>query len=397
MTIFVLGLAATLTRGDAPCPCSTTTTAAPCSCNCGDNGDGSGSGGDGGDASFNQGLINYWPFDNDMNDRIGVDNIQLCIGDWNWDVDRTGADNTSLTFVHAFCTLPSGTYLSGPFSIAMWVKLPDTNQDSIELLLLSSNIYTDAIEIAVSWDSGSPAATFMIQQDTPIIAEVIGNTVLTLNDWVHITATFDGMTAKLYVNGDLDCETNASAPFFGAYRNANAFGGGNSVSVSYDDVRIYGRELSSDEVSALFQSPNTPPSDEQPETNSTQCNDEPVGYCSNNCQGQYDYYLHSSSTPCPYGQRCCVEAPAQDTNDCTTGGGFCVQRDACRISDLMYIGGCDSGSVIPICCVVPNYYNTPTDPFSINDNNGTHCYGFSLGCNQPSDCCSDNCMIGSCE
>jgi len=395
MTLVVLGLAASLTAQDTGCQCqTTTTTTAPCNCPCNTTPENTTP-----VPTYQNGLVNLWEFNGDLNDWIGHDNIQQCMGGISWDSDRLGNADSALTLIHAYCTLPGGIYVSGPFSIAIWAKLPTVNQAFVPLLFLSNNIYQDAVELAVSWDSGSPTPSFMIQSGMPIVSEVISSNAWTLGQWYHVVAVYDGTTASLYVNGELDCSSPVSQPILGVFRMANAFGineqGATSISVTLDDGRIYSRALSADEISALYQSNNAAPAAAVDSGNVTTCSTSPAGVCQINCDGDFDYYYHESEIPCPYGQRCCIASPAQPDNGCTQAQGYCVQRDACTIDNLMYVSGCDSGSVIPICCKVPNYYNVPNNPFG----NGTdqQCNGFGFGCTQGGDCCSDDCSGTLCD
>lgn len=80
--------------------------------------------------------------------------------------------------------------------------------------------------------------------------------VIPLNQWRHIVATYDGSTGKIYINGSL----NNSQTWTGAISSyaLNCFIGSNKAVAgryfqgSLDDVRIYNRALSSSEVQSLF-------------------------------------------------------------------------------------------------------------------------------------------------
>ncbi len=82
---------------------------------------------------------------------------------------------------------------------------------------------------------------------------------VTTNTWFHVAATYDGTTTCLYINGILKASsttitgnlvTNTSPLKIGLDQTgANPFAG------SIDDIKIYGRALSSTEVLDLYQSP----------------------------------------------------------------------------------------------------------------------------------------------
>ena len=83
-----------------------------------------------------------------------------------------------------------------------------------------------------------------------------GTRVINDGVWHYITATFDGTTQKLFVDGTLDNSRasaaisygGAAAPGFGAY----IAGDSNKYSGSLDDVAIFSRALTSDEIYSLY-------------------------------------------------------------------------------------------------------------------------------------------------
>jgi hypothetical protein len=352
--------------------------------------------------SFQTGLGNYWQLNGQMNDTIGDDSILYCTGNNQWALDRFNRPNSALALDQGYCVLPSDVYINGPFTFALWFTIPvTTNQTIIPLMYFSNNIFSDVVELAVSWDAASqPSVTFLVQSGAPILAEVISTQQLNFNVWYHVTATFDGVDAIVYIDGVEDSSAPVSGEYFGDMKNGNALGGGDFITVTMDDVRLYTRALTADEVNALYASPNVPPPAAHPleESNMTQCSDSPVGYCSNMCDGDFPFPYHLAPMQCPYNQRCCIAAPTSDGGECTASQGFCVQRDSCPVNDLLYISGCDDTSVIPICCKTGSYYNVPVDPFqALNGNSsGQHCYTSLVMCTANGDCCSAACNGGFC-
>ncbi|MCR9014614.1 LamG-like jellyroll fold domain-containing protein [Aquiflexum gelatinilyticum] len=76
-----------------------------------------------------------------------------------------------------------------------------------------------------------------------------------LGKWIHIAATFDGRTSKIYINGEenvsktygttIGISTSAGDLVIGAMGDIQRLNGG------FDDLRIYGKALTADEVLAL--------------------------------------------------------------------------------------------------------------------------------------------------
>jgi hypothetical protein len=80
-----------------------------------------------------------------------------------------------------------------------------------------------------------------------------GPSVLPLNAWTHLAATYDGTTLRLYVNGALATSTSVGGAIpvsTGVLRI-----GGNSIWSEWfkgliDEVRVYNRALSQSEIQA---------------------------------------------------------------------------------------------------------------------------------------------------
>ena len=79
-----------------------------------------------------------------------------------------------------------------------------------------------------------------------------GTTTLTTNTWYHVTKIFDGNKLYVYLNGNLDCSTSATASTPGAITIGDYSAGGYKLNGKIDDLRIYNRALSPKEVSDLY-------------------------------------------------------------------------------------------------------------------------------------------------
>src|SRR6476620_1752152 len=105
---------------------------------------------------------------------------------------------------------------------------------------------------------GRPDVSVNVNGDHGLAA----NASLPLNAWTHLAATFDGSTARLYVNGGAPTTLAASGAL------ATTAGplriGGNAVWGDYfsgliDDVRVYNRPLSAAEIQTDMNTPVGPP------------------------------------------------------------------------------------------------------------------------------------------
>ena len=82
-----------------------------------------------------------------------------------------------------------------------------------------------------------------------------GSAKLPIGTWAHVAVTFDGTTARFYLNGT---ETGSGAFSFGQDKDSAVhFGsddpnGGNAFNGALDDIRLYDKALSADEIKTLM-------------------------------------------------------------------------------------------------------------------------------------------------
>jgi hypothetical protein len=216
------------------------------------------------------GLVAYWPFDGDANAQFGGTNGVLVNNPVPAD-DRNFVPNGALSFNGALAQrveVPRGGGLSGlpQGTISMWVKWTGPQDTgfggnagavlgrqgdgvfSADILNLNN---ADPDLAIVQWRHNS-AATVAINGGT-----VVGN-----DSWRHLAITFTGTGSSLYVDGFPDgtgsggtLTANANTPLaIGAWT-----GGGDSYcTASIDDVAIWNRPLTADEIGSLARGERTP-------------------------------------------------------------------------------------------------------------------------------------------
>jgi hypothetical protein len=81
-----------------------------------------------------------------------------------------------------------------------------------------------------------------------------GNPILPVNEWAHVAVTFDGTTARFYINGN---QTGSGGFSFGPNKGASVHigccdsNGGNPFNGAIDEVQLFNQALSAAEVKAL--------------------------------------------------------------------------------------------------------------------------------------------------
>lgn len=140
--------------------------------------------------------------------------------------------------------------ITGALSIALWIRPDDLGGTQI---LVSKD---DAYELEIGKLSTD---TWNLRLDN-VIAGVAGSAI-TEGVWQHLAATWDGTTVTFYVNGQADGSAGFSGPIpandnnlgVGA-RPTSAINGGPAFffAGAVDDVRIFDRALTAQEVADLF-------------------------------------------------------------------------------------------------------------------------------------------------
>lgn len=160
--------------------------------------------------------------------------------------------------------VPSGSYISASFpdnkiSIAMWIK--PTIINNAEVYHLFGGDYWGAQSFHVRIINGkivfllNPPSTGGSQEDT-IITSASSPTV---GAWTHVAVTYDGSTAKIYLNGTVDMTNNISH-VISPVENKLYIGGRpnvvNQATMTFpgiiDELEFTGSVLSSDQIASLI-------------------------------------------------------------------------------------------------------------------------------------------------
>jgi hypothetical protein len=208
--------------------------------------------------NVNSGLIGYWKI-NDGSGGIAADSSgngnNGTISGATWTVGKSGS---ALSFdgVDDSVQVPQG--LTGnptSASFAYWVNITQWNK--VGFILINSDVNVPRpISSAIGWDSGDTRISAYFGDATGIVTST---TYLQTGQWYHVAATYDGSVAKLYVNGTLEASARYAktlawqGPFW-LGRRAD-FDGNYPFNGLIDEVRIYSRALTDNEVEYLYQNP----------------------------------------------------------------------------------------------------------------------------------------------
>jgi len=209
-------------------------------------------------AYFDDDLVGYWSFDEGegtvAHDSSGHGNHGTIHGT-TWVAGVSGA---ALSFDGTTDYVNCGTGITSlggyaPFSLSVWIQRSDN--PNWQLIISRYDWHVDG-EFYVGLYEGR--VTFLREVGPHVL---IGDQYLTPSIWHHIVASYDGATKRIYVDGELDAWQSSSgsgiAPstpvLIGAlleYTSAVRFFDG-----AIDDVRIYSRALSEEEIEVLYENP----------------------------------------------------------------------------------------------------------------------------------------------
>lgn len=210
-------------------------------------------------------LVGYWKMEegsgNMLNDHSGLGN-NATLADPSGITWVTGKEGLALSLnglVGRFGAVPDNPSLdiTEEITIAAWIRpsglgekriLTKAFPDGYELSVLGNG----KIEFSINRESGSNNYTLLTNADYPTDGQT----------WMHVAASFDGTTSKIYVNGLEDVSvvyspiqiiSNASELQIGAKNGEERWEG------ALDEVRLYNEALTAQEIFDIFDgSPEMP-------------------------------------------------------------------------------------------------------------------------------------------
>jgi hypothetical protein len=155
-------------------------------------------------------------------------------------------------------TLPSPTILAPTFSISAWVKPTGLYQASFGLGIGGSIV--DAAE------NGGAGYALGIRNTNKLWwwpyggGDMYSNASIPLNAWTFVTVTYDGTTAKMYVNGAFDSSRAVGAPGKPLFTRIGAKSWITGYFVgSMANVQVASSVLTPDQITQLYQTTNPVP------------------------------------------------------------------------------------------------------------------------------------------
>ena len=200
-------------------------------------------------------IVAYYKMDGDATDSVGSNN-----GSVTGATLTTGKINQgySLSGSSQYITISTGSEfddLDTAMTIIAWIKLTATDNECI----IGKYDATDNHRFILHRISGGKLST-ILGHGTATDVSITGGTTLSTGVWYHTALTYDGTDAKLYINGSSDATPvtasgalsfNGETTYIGRYDDSSGSGYFSGV---IDEVGIWNRALSSNEITALYNS-----------------------------------------------------------------------------------------------------------------------------------------------
>ncbi|MBV6439303.1 MAG: T9SS C-terminal target domain-containing protein [Haliscomenobacteraceae bacterium CHB4] len=203
-----------------------------------------------GQTTIDSGIVAFLPFCGDAIDHSGTNNNGTVYGGLTFVEDRLGNPNSAAYFdgINDFVQIPNSISLdtlTDSLTLACWFYTK--GYDQIYASLLSKSIHTPALrQYSIIYDKYGVISFGHTKA---------ANQVLALNQWYHIAITCKDSIVKCYLDGNL-IDTNFLSKKIEQTDFPLDIGRDPHIAIEFhygmiDDVRVYNRALSSEEVSEV--------------------------------------------------------------------------------------------------------------------------------------------------
>ena len=214
------------------------------------------------------GLVGYWPFNGNANDE-SVNGNDGTVNEAVLIADRFGSLNSAFSFdgINDFIQTPNQA-LPGSVSFSGWYKMSSFNNPYNDMFYVShqspsSDFYSTNIAFGYRSYQGQYGHSTYAQ--SPLTGYYPTDNLPSINVWHHITCVFEnGSYVRMYLDGSLFYTSNSVVTNSSQASLPLLFGGTGTNSLYYysgglDDIGIWNRALTADEVLALYNSCNVAP------------------------------------------------------------------------------------------------------------------------------------------
>ena len=207
--------------------------------------------------NLDSGLVAYYPFNGNANDESGNSNNGI-VGGAVLTSDRFGVDSAAYEFdgTSSYITIPSSATLESPtteLTQAAWINIYSWSLvgQAFGPVTMKSNSGGNAFQYRLSVSDGGINTAINNWNNFVTILDT-----LNINEWYFIVTTLKDDTVKTYVDGEFIGEGTLAGPIF--YDNQpleigrDVPGATEIFHGKIDDIRIYNRALTPEEIDSLY-------------------------------------------------------------------------------------------------------------------------------------------------
>ena len=207
-------------------------------------------------------LIAYYPFNGDANDASGKENHGVVHGATLVSDRFENADSAySFDGVDDFIEIPHSTDLliRGAASFSAWIQFEPQAQETWYTIFEKSDPERDGHSRWGMWLIRDKAEFCVQSMNAATHYCLDSKTSLEQGAWAHVVGVWTGDTIQMYLDGELELETShgrsaLNATGFPLYIGTDPFNQEQLFTKgSIDDIRIYKRTISAEEVRELFE------------------------------------------------------------------------------------------------------------------------------------------------
>jgi len=288
-------------------------------------------------SDINSGLVDYYKFDEvsgnlrtTLLDSSGNSKVGAIYGEVLREPGKFGSALNFAGNTNSYAKIPGLHPDSQIYSISLWLKPEQVGKRQLFVSYGGSSAQNTACNQYMTMNEDGQFY-YSHGDSSAHVQSNFGSTKAVNGAWIHLTSTYDGATLKTYVNGVLAKSVASTVPY--SIVGDTYFGGtcGYPWYGSIDEVRIYNRVLSDDEVKKIYDEvPIIPPS--------VACTDSDGGikyYTKGTATGYENGSIVTSTDGCRYDNKTLAEVY------CSDNVYLKVQQYTCPS------GVCSDGACIP--------------------------------------------------
>ena len=194
-------------------------------------------------------MINYWPIDDNTADYVGGANFSP-VPPYNFANDKDGVAYSVIQFTGGYGVVPPGVYFNGDFTLTVWVNVQSFGSYG-SIIDFANGPGSDNVKLQVAvGGSGYPAIT--LYSGTSNSVRVQSSATISLNTWYNLAFSLSNLTYSIFINGVVWYSGTSTVVPQSVLRSSNYIVKSNwedaIAQVSYDEIKIYRRALSSSEI-----------------------------------------------------------------------------------------------------------------------------------------------------